>query len=294
MYKFIAITISMVIAAGIMSGIMGMAVTAVFATALFLIWYLYQWSYVRVPEMEIAVVYNTERRAFSRFLPTGHHRLTPFIEEVVATISTAPTPVKGFSKGLQTIGGIALNIEWSVTYALNPFKTDSASWPKLARSLPEKAGNIAQNFMNNSLQHIIGEYTIEHLTQPGAHKRLERQAKQLMAERLTPLGFEVASVMIGAIEMPPHVKKALEAAHEHHLQLEAEAKSLERMQQVVSQFSEGDMQRLMELERIYKMGQNGVTLVYPAMSPERDFANSPKNSYTKFAANKAVVAPGVS
>jgi hypothetical protein len=54
------------------------------------------------------------------------------------------------------------------------------------------------------------------------------------------------------------------------------------------------MQRLMELERIYKMGQNGVTLVYPTMSPERDFASNPKNSYTKFAANKAVVAPGVS
>ena len=294
MYKFTVIIAGATLIAGIMWGVIGMGITAVLTTSLFLIWYLYQWSFVRVPEMEIAVVYHAERRAFSRFLPTGHHRLTPFLEEVVDTISTAPTPTKGFSKGLQTIGGIALNIEWSVTYTLNPFKTDPAGWPKLARSLPTKAGIIAQNFMNNSLQHIIGEYTIEHLTQPGTHKRLERQVKQLVSQRLAPLGFEIGSVMIGAIEMPPYVKKALEAAHQHHLQLETEAKGLARMQQVISQFSEDDMQRLMELERIYKMGKNGVALVYPAMSAERDFASSPKNSYTKLAANKPVVAPGVS
>ncbi len=294
MYKFTVIIAGATLVAGILWGVIGMGITAVLTTSLFLIWYLYQWSYVRVPEMEIAVVYHAERRAFSRFLPTGRHRLTPFLEEVVDTISTAPTPAKGFSKGLQTIGGIALNIEWSITYTLNPFKTDPAGWPKLARSLPTKAGIIAQNFMNNSLQHIIGEYTIEHLTQPGTHKRLERQVKQLVSQRLASLGFELGSVMIGAIEMPPHVKKALEAAHQHHLQLETEAKGLARMQQVISQFSEDDMQRLMELERIYKMGKNGVALVYPAMSAERDFASSPKNSYTKLAANKAVVAPGVS
>jgi hypothetical protein len=215
-------------------------------------------------------------------------------EEVVATISTAPTSVKGHSKGVQTIGGLALAIEWSLTYSLNPFKATATNWPKLARSLPQQSAVIAQKYMNNSLQHIIGECTIEHLTQTGAHKRLEQQVQQLLAQRLASLGFEIGSVMIGAIEMPLHIKKALEAAHEHHLQMETEVKGLARMQQVVSQFSEGDMQRLMELERIYKMGQNGVALVYPALSPERDFASNPKNSYTKLAANKAVVAPGVS
>ena len=294
MFKLTVATAGAILLAGIIWGTVGMGLTAVFTLTLSLLWYLYQWSYVRVPEMEVAVIYHTERRSFSRFLPPGRHRLTPFLEQIVATISTAPTSVKGLSKGVQTIGGIALNIEWSLTYSLNPFKAAATNWPKLARSLPQQSAGIAQKYMNNSLQHIIGEYTIEHLIQPGAHKRLERQAKQLVAERLAALGFETTSVMIGAIEMPLHIKKALEAAHEHRLQMETEAKGLARMQQVVSQFSEDDMQRLMELERIYKMGQNGVTLVYPAMSPERDFASNPKNSYTKLAANKAVVAPGVS
>ena len=294
MFKLMIAIAGAIILASTIWGIMGVGITALVALTLSLIWYLYQWSYVRVPELEVAVVYYTERRSFSRFLPPGRHRLKPFLEEVVATISTAPSSVKGNRKGVQTIGGLALTIEWSLTYNLNPFKAMPANWPKIARSLPQQSAVIAQKYMNNSLQHIIGDYTIEHLTQPGAHKRLEQQAQQLVAQRLAPLGFEIGSVMIGAIEMPPHIKKALEAAHEHHLQVETEAKALTRMQQVISQFSEGDMQRLIELERIYKMGQNGVTLVYPAMSPERDFANSPKNSYTKLAANKAVVAPGVS
>ncbi|MCB0011765.1 MAG: hypothetical protein KDE34_07685, partial [Anaerolineales bacterium] len=40
--------------------------------------------------------------------------------------------------------------------------------------------------------------------------------------------------------------------------------TLARLHEVISQFSEADMQRLMELERIHKLGQNGVALLYPA------------------------------
>lgn len=294
MVKLAITTLGTILLAGVVWGMWGMGLTAVTILAFSLFWYLYQWSHVRVPEMEIAVVYNTGNRSFSRFLPPGHHRLKPLLEEVVATVPAAPSSVKGHSQGVQTTGGLALAIDWSLTYTLNPFKAPPANWPKLARSLPTQSAAIAQKYMNNSLQHIIGDYTIEHLTQPGAHKHLEHQVQQLIAQRLDSLGFEIGSVMIGAIEMPLHIKKALEAAHEHHLQMETEAKGLARMQQVISQFSEGDMQRLMELERIYKMGQNGVTLVYSAMAPERDVASNPKNSYTKLAANKAVVAPGVS
>jgi hypothetical protein len=54
---------------------------------------------------------------------------------------------------------------------------------------------------------------------------------------------------------------------------------LARLQQVVSQFSEADMQRLMELERIHTLGQNGVTLVYPTAVPQSEPAGRP--SYTR-------------
>ncbi len=278
MLKLAAFMIGLFIIGGAAFGTTGLWVTAVFLLIVLAVWQYSHIAYVRVPEMQVAVVYNTERQAFARFLPTGRHRITPFIEQVDSVISTAPTSTKGVSKGVQTIGGIALNIEWSLSYNLNPLKATAVSWPKLARSLPHKSAVIAQKFVNNTLQHIIGDFTIEHLTQPGSHKRLERQVKQEVAQRLANLGFEISSVMIGAIEMPPHVKKALETAQQQKLQMETEASGLARMQQVISQFSEADMQRLMEMERIYKMGQNGVTLMYPAVTPERDgFAQQPIN-----------------
>ena len=98
------------------------------------------------------------------------------------------------------------------------------------------------------------------ISQRGAEK-----AREAIDQRLRPLGFEVSRVMIGAIEMPPHVKSALEAVHERQTQAENEANALSLLQQVVSQFSDADMQRLIELERIRNMGQHGVILPYPTL-----------------------------
>lgn len=270
----------------------------VMAAALFpilMLWVLGRRAIVRIPEMEVGVAYNTADRAFTRFLAPGRHWLIPFIEQANFTISTAPETVNGRCLGVQTSGGIALDVEWSLSYNLNPFRIPAANRPKLARSLPRKASSIAAKHVNNCLRHVIGEYTVDQLCQPGMQKRLERQVRQLVAERLADLGFELTRVMIGAVAMPPQVKAALEAAHQHTLQAEHEAKALARLQMVVSQFSDADMERLMELERIHVLGQNGVTLLYAAAVPAaREDANSAMNSYTRFAARSAVVAPGVS
>jgi hypothetical protein len=76
------------------------------------------------------------------------------------------------------------------------------------------------------------------------------------------LGFEISRVMLGPVEMPPQVRMALAEAYEQQVRTEHEAQSLARLHQVISQFSEAEVQRLLELERIYKLGQNGVTLFY--------------------------------
>ncbi|MCA9969028.1 MAG: hypothetical protein KC425_02375, partial [Anaerolineales bacterium] len=109
---------------------------------------------------------------------------------------------------------------------------------------------------------------LDDLCQPGVHRRLERQVRQAAAERLAPFGIGVSRVMIGAIELPAHVRQALEAAQERRLQAEQEARALARLQQAVSQFSDTDMQRLLELERLHHMGQNGVTLVVPGTAAQ--------------------------
>jgi len=221
-------------------------------------------AYVRVPEMETAVVQTTGGR-FVRFLPAGGHWLRPFAERVSATIATDSTTIQGRTGGLQTIGGLTIAIDWRLSYNLNVFQVPADKQAKVARTLLRNPTNTVRNHLGNVLQHIVGEYTIEQLTLPGAHKQLEAQAKAAIGQRLRPLGFEVGRVMIGALEMPPHVKSALEAVHERQMQAENEAKALALLQQVVSQFSDADMQRLIELERIRNMGQHGVIMPYPTL-----------------------------
>ncbi|MEM7113626.1 MAG: SPFH domain-containing protein [Chloroflexota bacterium] len=228
-------------------------------------WVLNHWSYAQVPELEVGVIYNTRKQQFSRFLPTGRHRLTPFAEKLQATIPLTSVSASDKTVGVQTIGGISLDLSWAVSYTLNPFRVEAQKQAKLARTLPTKSKNAITKHMHNVMQHVLGDYSVEEIVQPGMHKKLEREVRDMISERLFASGFEVARVMIGAITLPPQVKKALEAAEERRVQAENEARTLERLQSVISHFSDADVQRLIELERIHTLGQNGVALFYPTV-----------------------------
>ena len=147
---------------------------------------------------------------------------------------------------------------------MEPERLSTAKQSQLALKLAGKSGLILRKYAVNSLRHIVGELTIDQLNQPGSHARLERELRQQLRARLTDLGFNVAKVMIGQIQLPANLQAALAAAHEKELQADLEARTLTRLHQVISQFSAEEMNRLMELERIHMLGQNGVALPYPA------------------------------
>lgn len=248
------------------SGFGGMTMfvtTAVFGTAILLAAALWQKTAVTIPEMQVGVVYRQGGAQYGRLLTAGNHYVKPFVEQLGASIPLNPGSVNGRCANTQTIGGLPLSIEWTLSYTLNPFRIPAEKRPKLARTLPTKSGSIATKHVNNILRHIISEYTIDQLIEPGIQKRLERQVRQQVAERLANAGFEISRVMIGAIEMPQEVRASLATAHQRKLAAENEARTLEKLQRVVSRFSEADMQRLIELERIHALGQNGVTLMMP-------------------------------
>lgn len=236
--------------------------TAGTTIAFLAVWAVRRWWYVNVPELETAVVFRTDSQTFARFLPPGRHWIMPFAEKLGDSISIASAAVSGQCADAETTGGIPLTIDWSLSYKLNPFRIPAGNRPKLARSLPRKAGTIARNHVNNCIRHAIGDYPVEALSEPGMIKRLEREVRQLTAGRLADLGFEISRVMLGPVAMPSQVRAALAEAYEQRVRTEHEAQSLARLHQVISQFSEVDVQRLLELERIYKLGENGVTLFY--------------------------------
>lgn len=249
----------------VLSGFAGGAAfvaTAVFGALFLLGWAIWQQMVVFVPEMHTGVVYGHGGQAYARFLTSGSHILKPFVEQLGGVIPVDPGSANGRCQNAQTIGGLPLTVEWTISYTLNPFRIKQENRPKLARNLPNKSGQIITKHANNILRHILSEYSIDDLTKPGIQRRLERQVRQQVTERLANAGFEVSRVMIGAIEMPTEVTNALADAHKRQLQADNEARALSRLQEVVSQFSENDMQRLIELERIYTLGKNGVTLMY--------------------------------
>ncbi|MCP4428804.1 MAG: hypothetical protein GY803_30330 [Chloroflexi bacterium] len=275
MYKALLPTILIAIGGGLW-GAPGAVGAAILAVVLLAAWATRRWVYVTVPELETAVVYRTDSKTFARFLAPGRHWLMPFTERLGKPISTAAAMVKGQCVNAETMSGIPLTLDWSLSYKLNPLRIPIGSRPKLARSLPAKAGLIARNHVNNCIRHVVGDYPVDVLSEPGMVKRLEREVRQLAATRLADLGFELSRAMLGAIEMPTQVRAALTESYEQKVRTEHEAQSLARLHQVVSQFSEADMARLMELERIYKMGQNGVTMVYAP-----PFAASPTPQATR-------------
>jgi regulator of protease activity HflC (stomatin/prohibitin superfamily) len=269
MFKIILSLITAFTAAGLIWGGPAGMMTAVIGLSLLTVWVVRRWMYVSVPELETAVVYRTDSETFAHFLAPGRHWIMPFTEKLGESISIASASVNGQCANAETTGGIPLTIDWSLSYKLDPFRIPAENRPKLARSLPRKVATIARNHVNNCVRHVIGDYPVEALSQPGMIKRLEREVRQLAAARLADLGFEISRVMLGAIEMPPPVRSAMTEAYSQQVRTEHEAQSLARLHQVISQFSEADVQRLLELERIYKLGENGVTLFYtpPAYVP---------------------------
>mgnify|MGYP002624969096 CR=1 FL=1 len=286
MFKLLIFVTFGVILAAVLNGGLILWGTAVFLAVLLSAWAYQRYGFIQIPEMEVGVVFYKRGEAFARFVPSGRHPINPFSEMLTHTIPTASGSANGRCQGAQTNGGISLDVAWSVNYDLNPFQIKTAARPKLARNLPKKAASIVTKHLNNCLRHVIGEMTIDQLCEPGTTKRLERAVRQQLTGRLAEAGFSFSRVMIGSIEMPRHVKAALEAAQERSVQIENEARSLARLHQVVSQFSEEDMQRLMELERIHTLGQNGVTLVYPTAANQTMRAGRPSFAKLKRKAEK--------
>jgi hypothetical protein len=226
-----------------------------------LIWLILSQLLLQVIELEVAVVGDRSRQRFSRFLPAGQHWLRPF-EYLAATIPLSGLSVDSQNPGIQTSGGLPLTITWSVSYSLEPLRVQPAKQAKAARVLPAKSAAAVRKQMGNILQHVLGEMTIEALCQPGSHQRLERQIRQQLTARLHDIGFTFSRVMLGPIEMPATIQAALAAAHERRLQTELEAATLGRLHEAIRRFSDSDMARLVELERIHALSRQGVALIY--------------------------------
>lgn len=279
MFKILAgSAVTMTFIAGSTLGWLGVILVVMAVIAAASAWFIQKEGKIVVPELTMGAIYQRKGDRFLRFVEPGTHWINPATEILGELISTGGQTTNAHTKGIQAIGGLTLEVEWALAYSLEPDKLTAAMRPKMARALPSKSAAIAKQHLNNCLHHVIGDYTMEQLCEPGIHRKLEREVRQLARTRLEPMGYNIARVMIEAVHMPKQVMQALEAAHQRDMQAENEARALERLQKVVSQFSKDDMDRLMELERIHIMGKHGVAMVYPAMAEQFGLLDPRRNN----------------
>jgi regulator of protease activity HflC (stomatin/prohibitin superfamily) len=150
-----------------------------------------------------------------------------------------------------------------VAYKIKPFSLPEDKQVSLAKKLAEKGKIITQSQVGHVVQEVMSAYTMDELFAPGGRTRFERDVQRNAKAKLGEFGIEVQSVMVVTLEMPANVKASLEEAHERAVQTESEAKALSRLHQVISQFTDKDMERLAELERLRMLGKNGVSMVMP-------------------------------
>lgn len=218
---------------------------------------------ITLGEFQAALVIDSRTGNFVRFLMPGSHLTDPFREEVSKIIPLNSQTTRHTSEGIQTSGGIPVKVSWQISYSLQPNKIGREYLSKMARAFSGKTDSTIQKRANAALQYVVGEMTPQALTAPGAVKRLERQVKQICMAKFDQKGIKINEVLVDHIQLPKHVRESLESAHERELLAEQEARILERLHKVVSQFSTEEMDRLIELERIQMLGRNGVTMMMP-------------------------------
>lgn len=225
-------------------------------------WFVDKYLWVRIPAMSTGLVYNVETKAFSRFLLPGRHWLRP-LEHVKKVAPIAPSFVNGECGRAQTDGGVAVAVKWSLTYRLNPAAVDPDLRANVANMLLKSIEPMLHNHVNNCVTYLFDQHTVTTVCDRGARQRLERELRDLVAQRLAPFGVQTYRVMLKSIVLPDEVMAAVEAAHKQEMLAHSEARALERLHQAVSKFSDSDMERLLQLRQLQELGQHGVTLHVP-------------------------------
>ncbi|MFO7678969.1 MAG: SPFH domain-containing protein [Chloroflexota bacterium] len=265
----------------------------IMAAALFVYWFEHN-AYILVDEMDAVVIFYKHTNNFAYFIDSDpantvapgrpynlhktrslnqwkhktdryHHFINPVKERVEARITKKPLSVSGATDQIRTREGVPVKIGWSVGYNLDVTLIRPGIEYKIARAIPYYHENMIKGRAIHSLRYMVEQKTVAELYCTDAIKKLEAELLSEVTKRVQGLGFKdiaAVDVKVGPIEVPFDVEKAIEAAHERQLQTTTAVKSLEQLRIVISRFSDSDMERLNDLERLRILDEHGGGLSY--------------------------------
>ncbi len=246
--------------------------------------------YVYIGELEYGVVFRRRSGNFSRFLDPGPHLLNPFTERLSPDRITRKSQTAKATTKVRTKEGIVVEITWAVSFKVNVHFIKKVIRHKLARTLPKSADKVVAGKTIQSLRHIVEQKSVVALYRRDATKELEHQlCDQVNArlqlrhtqalsdngvspipprnedESISGLGIEDIpwrDVQVFAIEMPPEVERALKVDNQRRLETMTTVNALNRLQTAVANFSDTDIERLAQLERMRILDKDGKSLTY--------------------------------
>lgn len=238
-----------------------------------LLWLLRRLLWVRVGEMETAVVFDWPSDRFRRFLPPGFHLLHFPLERVKGIHPIGANTLKGRCSRAQTAEGVTVTVDWTLVCRLDPTQIQPEMQPGLARALPNGLNAMLRDQGNNCVALRANQRGLAETFQYGRRASFERALRGDLQDRLAPFGLLVIRFLVTGVELPPQVQTSLEEAHEREVYAASEARSLALLHQEIRKYTDTDMERLLRLRQLREMGQNGVTLhaplVWPWMGPNQ-------------------------
>lgn len=256
----------------------------IIAFSLFVYWFRKN-SYILVDEMDAAVIFYKGTNNFAYFidpLPSEviapgrpynlsksnwvnkvnkrihkkdpyHFVINPFKERIQVRAPKRPYSVIKTTSGIRTREGIPVTITWNVGYNLDVVLIRPGIEYKLARAIPNYHTNMITGKVIHSLRYMIEQRNVADLYTTDAIKKLEIELRHEVTKRIQGLGFKdiaQSDVILGPIEVPFEVEKAIKETHERELQTETTVRALEKIKRAINEYEKKDMDRLEELERL--------------------------------------------
>lgn len=246
------ILVSLATIVGVASKLSGLIVLGVVGILGLGTWALRQWLFVLVPEQSVAVVFNRERESLAHLLWPGRHFIVPGLQSVVKLLDTGPMTASDTTSGVHSADGIPHDVKWTLAFQLAPEHIATEQLPGVVRLLMQAPREVARAQTADCLRLVFGRFPADRLCGAKHRARVTCELQAEISRRLLSLGIQTTRIMLGEITPPADYQQSLTLAN-----------SLHALQCIVHAFTETDIQRLIELERLRLLGQNGVTLLYP-------------------------------
>ncbi len=213
-----------------------------------LIWmaFLLRHAILYVPDSRVAVIRDPRLHTVRRLIAGPRVVfLWPVLESLWGWLDAASCILPGRTTGVRSADGIPVEVEWKVSFQLDPLAIPPENRPAALRALLRNPDDLIRLHLEDVLRTRMGEEPLERLCAGDRREFLAGRIRAGLVRRLADQGVEVQRVMLGAIHPP------------------VESQQARILQEALRQLTLEDAQRMAELARVHILGAEEGFLILP-------------------------------